>query len=385
MSTAKRHFETLFRETCFHFLQQDFAGQLSEIEAKRLSNDIRDKTGLILGWKSLKNYSVSVNNSGKTENPSLASLDTLARYVLQAPSTDEIARKESGSPYEYWYKYLDRQSDLKPNEENPRKERKKSNRTNLFLILLALAGIASWWYYLPIKRPLRSYATDFNNLKVNQLVAEQWEVLNLDSTFFNQSSMAGENLILYTLKGDNYEAPDIRNVMSHPVKQSCFSTEIFLRDFVPVENWQQAGLILYQNQNDLRTSIRISMVYNNFFGGYQQEDQILIQILSLHAPNQTKPVLLKQHPLFNNVTNDVDLVRQNLRHSAIRIVYNDGLLKVYFANGMSNIFAYQEIFVGQVAFTPDYIGLFASSGNCVEEHIIPVRIAEFKLTEGICK
>jgi hypothetical protein len=52
---------------------------------------------------------------------------------------------------------------------------------------------------------------------------------------------------------------------------------------------------------------------------------------------------------------------------------------------MSNIFAYQEIFVGQVAFTPGYIGLFASSGNCVEEYIRPVRIAEFKLTEGICK
>jgi len=52
-----------------------------------LYNQVFERTGLTIGWKSLKNYSffVLAGSSRKQENPSAATLDTMARYVLDAP------------------------------------------------------------------------------------------------------------------------------------------------------------------------------------------------------------------------------------------------------------------------------------------------------------
>ena len=48
---------------------------------------ILDDTGLVIGWKSIKNYSLFVLSpaAAKSENPSVATLDTLSRYVMVAP------------------------------------------------------------------------------------------------------------------------------------------------------------------------------------------------------------------------------------------------------------------------------------------------------------
>src|SRR5688572_21056249 len=100
-------FVQLFNEayaTCFgHPLQT----ALTETESKLFSNQVLDQTGLIIGWKSLKNYSYFIleGASGKKENPSVATLDTLARYVLKAPYTDEIQRKNKESHYPWWFRY----------------------------------------------------------------------------------------------------------------------------------------------------------------------------------------------------------------------------------------------------------------------------------------
>src|SRR4030095_1774116 len=80
---------------------------LSETESKHFAGKIFDDTGLLIGPKSIKNYSFYVVNGteGKEENPSVATLDTIARYVLNAPFTSETERKNKESNYPYWYRY----------------------------------------------------------------------------------------------------------------------------------------------------------------------------------------------------------------------------------------------------------------------------------------
>src|SRR6476469_3069846 len=83
-------FAKLFRDAYRKCFASAFTAPLTETESHRLSVEIAESTGLEIGWKSLKNYSsYLLGRSGRVENPSVATLDTLARYVAGAPLTDE--------------------------------------------------------------------------------------------------------------------------------------------------------------------------------------------------------------------------------------------------------------------------------------------------------
>src|SRR5258705_477096 len=91
-------FRQLFKDACEKCFGHSLTGSLSEADSKLLSNKILEQTGLVIGVKSMKNYSqYLLHEKIKDENPSIATLDTLARYVLDAPYTDEIKRKENES------------------------------------------------------------------------------------------------------------------------------------------------------------------------------------------------------------------------------------------------------------------------------------------------
>src|SRR5882757_4435341 len=100
-------FVHLFKEACLKSYGYPLENPLTETESKLLHNEIFDRTGLVVGWKSLKNYSFFVLSDfpDKQENPSVATLDTLSRYVLDAPETTEAERKEKEGHYPYWYRY----------------------------------------------------------------------------------------------------------------------------------------------------------------------------------------------------------------------------------------------------------------------------------------
>ena len=105
-----RAFSALFREAyekCFGYLQKK---SLSETESKLFYSRIFDQTGLVVGWKSLKNYSSFIVDvpTGKPENPSIATLDTLSRHVIDAPYSSETERKEKDSHYPYWYAFKEK-------------------------------------------------------------------------------------------------------------------------------------------------------------------------------------------------------------------------------------------------------------------------------------
>jgi len=80
-------FSSLFKEACLKCFGYPLQTPLTETESKLFYTEVLDQTGLIIGWKSIKNYSFFVLDKGvgKAENPSIATLDTLARYIAAAP------------------------------------------------------------------------------------------------------------------------------------------------------------------------------------------------------------------------------------------------------------------------------------------------------------
>lgn len=82
-------FISLFKEACQKCFGHPLSEPLSETESRHLASQIFEATGLVIGAKSLKNYSIHVAGGAdvRTENPSVATLDTLARYVANAPTS----------------------------------------------------------------------------------------------------------------------------------------------------------------------------------------------------------------------------------------------------------------------------------------------------------
>ena len=113
-------FARLFRDAYRKCFSSPFTAPLTETESHRLSVEIAESTGLEIGWKSLKNYSsYLMGRSGRVENPSIATLDTLARYLAGAPPTDEARRRANERHYPYWFRYRDglRQVESAPTED----------------------------------------------------------------------------------------------------------------------------------------------------------------------------------------------------------------------------------------------------------------------------
>src|SRR3982751_89143 len=100
-----RAFTSLFKDACEKCFGHPLTEALSETESKQFCNQVLEKTGLVIGSKSVKNYSIYIvkGSEAKSENPSTATLDTLARYVLEAPYTDETKRKDSQNHHPYWF------------------------------------------------------------------------------------------------------------------------------------------------------------------------------------------------------------------------------------------------------------------------------------------
>jgi len=71
-------FINLFREVCQKCFGHPLTEPFSETDSKLLANTIFEQTGLVIGVKSIKNYSQYIFNPGgnKKENPSVATLDT---------------------------------------------------------------------------------------------------------------------------------------------------------------------------------------------------------------------------------------------------------------------------------------------------------------------
>lgn len=243
-------FIALFKEACTKCFGRLPDHPLSETEAKHLSEKKFDQTGLVIGAKSIKNYSLYVFNgaAGKEENPSVATLDTLARYVLNAPYTGEVQRKEKESHYPYWFRY--KEQFLRSWKNTAPQKRRSFTLNFLPAIMLVAVLLFIFWPFSGSKNTL--FADNFTSVSEDSLKSRGWFVQSKDTAWWNRRDRQPEHLTLFTLKGDNWPdtlaGPGIRNLLLRKIEAECFTVELHLSDFVPTQNWQQAGILLLEDR-----------------------------------------------------------------------------------------------------------------------------------------
>ncbi|HWB25254.1 MAG TPA: hypothetical protein VG738_07230 [Chitinophagaceae bacterium] len=382
-------FIQLFKDACEKCFGSPLKTTLTETESKLLCNTIIDKTGLIIGFKSIKNYSAYVVNEapGKQENPSPATLDTLARYVLDAPYTDEIKRKKFESHYPYWFDYKNKL--LQPTLKEEIAVIKK-NRNKTIYTIAALLAILTGVVWLFIHRDSSETFTDnFTTTDKDSMAARGWMLNAEDTGFWGRRGETPNALTMFTLKGDNW--PDtinkqcIKNLLVRQIPGDCFTAEVHLEKFIPYQNWQQAGILLMEDTSFNGRSMRLSIAYNDYMGGLPISRNIIIQAIASLGSNFSKPEEIAQLPLFNlDTAEKTPVILHSLDHAALRIEKKGSQFRLLYADGVSKTTAFKEIVSRDFDMKPRYIALFALKGFVDSTANMPVKFTFFKLTTNNC-
>ncbi|HTR28891.1 MAG TPA: hypothetical protein VMH27_06460 [Puia sp.] len=379
-------FEVLFREACRKCFGHPLAGPLTETESRLMYTRIFEDTGLVVGWKSIKNYSLFVLSPAgphKSVNPSVATLDTLSRYVAGAPYLTEPERKKSAGHYPYWYAY---KSKLMEVAVAPATKKHGSRRSRVrwgvgggLLLLIVIAGLI-----VSRKGPLHGFSSAFKDVSADSLRNEGWWVHSPDSVYWKMRGATPGCLSLFTLCGDNWpdsvNHPIIHNLLIHRITCDCWTMEVHLKDFVPRQDWQQAGILLLEDSNLAGKSMRVSIAYNDFNGVYPRSGSILLQAISSGGGAQEKPeefahsVVLQADSLTRRPA-----LYNDLAHSAIRIEKQGDQFRVLYADGISENTSFKEISSHSFSFRPRYVGLFALRGYVDTSGAIPAHFTWFGL------
>jgi len=359
---------------------------MTETESKIFCNRILEQTGLSIGWKSIKNYSFFITGASvsKQENPSYATLDTLARYVLGAPYTTEIQRKNDEGHYPYWFLYK---------EKFPAPSKKQvhvkwlpgTGTIVLGLIVIAISIV----YFKFIAVPKQDQFTDyFKNTDENAMRSNGWFVKSKDTAYWNKRGKMPGQLTLYTLRGDNWpdpsSKPSIKNLLLRSITSDCFTAEVHLRDFVPKEEWQQAGMLLLEDTVFTGKSIRLSLAFNDNFGGNKMPSEIYVQVITSLGNGFGKPEELAHKPFFylDSIRNNPEQMK-NLRNSALRIEKHGNKFRFLYSGGANENGAFIEIVTREFDMKPKYIGIFAIKGFTNSDNV-PVSVKFFRITSDVC-
>jgi hypothetical protein len=382
-------FNSLFNEAykkCFGYPLKE---SLSETESKLFSNKLFDQTGLVVGWKSLKNYSSFIaDGSQKQENPSIATLDSLARYVMDAPYSSETERKSKESHFPYWFGFKEKFHRSISRETVPPKTRINSRilLATSFFLLIALIVIILY----NNRRLMTSFGDDFHDLSTASLNKRGWFIKSPDTVFWNRRGEKAKQLTLFTLRGDNWPNPHekigIRNLLLRKITRDCFETEVHFADFLPLQNWQQAGILLLEDTNFTGKSIRLSVAYNDFSGGYNKPKEIIIQAITSLGKDYAEPEEIAHQPIvyIDSIRQNPALLR-NLASSALRIEKDGKKFRFLYAGGSVSNPAFKEVIIHEFDMHPRYVGLFAIKGFVDSAACIPVRITFFRLKENDCQ
>ncbi len=380
-------FIALFREAfskCFHVELQN---PLTESESRHFANKVFEATGLIIGPKSIKNYSAYIAGTGETkrENPSIATLDTFARYVMDAPYTDELNRKSKEGEYPYWFQYRTKFI----GEHNVTNQVQKKNPSKIYFGIAVVIAIIALLLFFVLKRDNggNNIVENFHSVNDDTLSAHGWFVLSKDSDWWQKKNESDNVLTIFTLTGDNWpdsiHKPGIKNLLLHKIGSDCFSAELHMNNFVPGKEWQQAGLLLMEDTSYVSKCVRISFAYNDFFGGFKKPDEIILQAISTGGTDATKPEEIGHLTLFSKGVND-SLINLNMQHAALRIEKNGDHFRFLYSVGSAENNALKEAFSRNLKIHPKYIGIFALEGFVKDSAYMPVHVSYFNLVHTDC-
>ena len=396
-------FASLFRDAYRRCFSADLVAPLTETESHRLSVEIAESTGLEIGWKSLKNYShYLLGTASRVENPSVPTLDTLARYVAGAPRTDEARRRTSERHYPYWFRYRDERRLAEPTQpldraSGPQHLASESRptpaplfRRSAVFAALVVALAVTLALLTARRRDARAarFADDFDDVSGAALTARGWSVQAVDSAHWAQRGTMPGHLTLFTLQGDNWpqagRAPRIENLLVRPVSSECFDVDVRFTSFVPTQNWQQAGILLLEDTTFAGRSVRMSLGYNDFSGGFAPTREVLVQAITSLGRGADRPEEVVHQRLFVVDSASEPLVRQNLGGSALRIEKRGAHLRLLSSVGSMKNAAFKEVGGADFDFRPAYVALFAMKGFVSQSRDMPVHVDAFNQSETPC-
>jgi hypothetical protein len=382
-------FAGLFKEAFQKCFGVPMTNPITETESKHFANKIFEDTGLVIGAKSIKNYSFYIINGteAKQENPSVATLDTLARYVLNAPYTNETQRKEKEGHYPWWFQYKSGFAVPGKKETKPRIDRR--HKKNIFLIVACILFALLAWIRLFRHDIKENFIDNFHAVGEDSLKQKGWFVKAKDSLWWERRAEKISQLTLFTLRGDNWpdsaNVPGIKNLLLRKIDAPCFTAEIHINNFIPQQNWQQAGIILMEDTNFAAKTLRLSIAYNDFFGGYSKPREIIIQGVSSAGNNFSKPEEIAHIPVFTIEQGQETLVYNNLQYGGLRIEKKGGHFRFLYSIGPMENFAFKEAFSTDLSIEPKYIGIFALQGFVNGANYIPAHFSFFSLTAIPCE
>jgi len=405
-------FASLFRQACLKCFGHPLEGPLTETESKLLYNQVFEQTGLTIGWKSLKNYSLFVMGGGedKKENPSPATLDTLARYVLGAPYTTEAKRREREGHYPYWFRYKEQAlrqgggvgeqaiqqregvngGNAQRQEERPaiNGEKKTVSRKRVgWWVGLAVVIILLTLFYRRGK-PANFYS-NFHTVSEDSLAAEGWVVQRKDSGYWSRRGEHPGGLTLFTLKGDNWpdsaQGPSIHDLLLHELPCDCWTLEVHLKDFLPYQNWQQAGVLLLEDSMLTAKSMRVSFAYNDYNGGFPRSGTIHVQAITSLGNGLDKPEEIAHTIILQTDSlRDHPLILRDLTYLSLRIEKQGKRFRILYANGVNENTSFKEVVSHEFAMTPRWVGLFSLRGFVDSAAAIPAQFRFFSLQCDAC-
>ena len=378
-------FASLFKEAHQKCFGHSLTSPLTETESKLLSNQILEHTGLVIGTKSIKNYSFYISNSqGKQENPSIATLDTFARYVLDAPYTDEIQRKNKEAHYPYWFQY----------RNQFRKSVKKKFPIKSLIAIIIILVVLAVGVLLILSFPFQNqrqekFTDDFHSLNEDSLGNRGWFVNSKEAEYWKRRNENRGYLSLFTLRGDNWpdssSTPVIKNLLVRKINADCFTAEVHLKEFFPQQNWQQAGILIMEDTNFVGKSLRLSIMYNDFYGGFPKSKEIIIQAITSLGKNFDKPEEIAHQVIFTIDSAQEKLVALNLQNSALRVEKKDKQFKLLYASSSMANSAFKELAIHEFNMKPKYVGLFALKGFVDSSQNMPARFNFFSLINNPCE
>lgn len=374
-------FAALFREVVTKCFGHPLARPLSEPESRRLSSEIEEATGLVIGWKSLKNYAAFVlgETEGRQENPSIPTLDTLARYVLEAAPTTEVQRKKNGADYAFWFRY--KEQDM--GGDLPTVLKKQRSPRIWLWAGLVLGILLLLIVFLKRKTSREKITEDFHSVTADYLAQNGWLLQSPNPAFWNKRDTSPGCLTLFTLQGDNWpktgETPRIQNLLLREIHDDCFATEVHFADFIPHQNWQQAGLLLLEDTTFTGKSIRLSISYNDFFGGFTQPGEIIVQGIASYGKGYSTLEEIIHQSLFTLNEKDDPIVAENLRHSAVRIEKQGRKFRFLYSASPNENFSFKGLTTYEFDMTPRYVGIFALKGFVDSTEVMPVTVRFFRL------
>jgi hypothetical protein len=379
-------FTDLFKAAYTKCFGHAIKNPMTETESKIFCNKILEQTGLSIGWKSVKNYSFFITDtaSGKDENPSAATLDTLARYVLGAPYTTEIQRKNDETHHPYWFHYKEQFHKSSKKYITP----KWLSVKVIFVVGIAIIALLIVYFkFIAISKPWQ-FTDNFHDTNESSMLNRGWIIKSKDAGYWNKRSEKPGLLTLFTLKGDNWPdpayKPGIKNLLLKQIHSDCFTAEVHLNNFIPKQEWQQAGIILLEDTSFTGKSVRLSLAFNDYFAGEPRPREILVQVITSLGNGFGKPEEVAHKPIIypdSAVYNPVLI--KNLENPALRIEKHGKKFRFLYAGGILENGPFKEVTTQEFDMQPKYIGIFAIKGFTNADNM-PVRFTFFRITSDPC-